>query len=132
MLCKETGVHAMMPNQTSPDFVRDKKGSNGGEEVASLMMGEGVFLQFTIDVIVEPDEGGFHAFCPALKGLHVGGSTEKEAIQNAGDGAILYLKSLIRHGEPIPVGVTKEVVPTVRRTHEGMHAHTERLALSLT
>ena len=62
-------------------------------------------LEFTVLIAVEPDDNGFHAFCPDLKGLHVEGPTEEEALQNAADCAILYLESLIRHGEPIPIGV---------------------------
>lgn len=96
------------------------------------MMRDDVVIEFTVQIFIEPDEDGFHAFCPALKGLHVGGRTEEEAIQNAGDAAIIYLKSLIRHGEPIPVGVTTEVVTTGKPTHVGRHVHTETLALSLT
>jgi len=90
-------------------------------------------VRFSVDIIVEPDDDGFHAFCPALKGLHVGGKTEQEALKNATDGAILYLESLIRHDEPIPVGVTVERVSSGgQETHKGTHTHTESLALSLT
>lgn len=96
------------------------------------MMSNEEIIRFTIDITVEPDEDEFHAFCPALKGLHVSGRTEKEAIQNAADAAIIYLKSLIKHGDPIPVGVTTELAPTIRQTHAGRHAHTKSLALSLT
>ena len=64
-------------------------------------------IEFKIDIIVEPDESGFHAYCPALKGLHVGGDTKEEALQNARDAAVAYLESLIKHGEPIPVGVAR-------------------------
>ena len=96
------------------------------------MMRDDVVIKFTIDILIEPDEEGFHAFCPALKGLHVGGRTEKEAIQNATDAAILYLESLIKHGDPIPVCMTEEVLPTARQTHAGRHAHRESFALSLT
>src|ERR1700687_5542876 len=38
-----------------------------------------------IEILIEPDEGGLHAYCPALKGLHVGGNTVEEALQNACD-----------------------------------------------
>jgi len=89
-------------------------------------------IQFAINIIVEPDEDGFHAFCPALKGLHVGGDTEAEAIRNATDAAIIYLESLIKHGDPIPVGVTREFIAPAQQTHAGRHAHTKKLALSLT
>jgi predicted RNase H-like HicB family nuclease len=60
-------------------------------------------LEFKVDIVVEPDGEEFHAYCPALKGLHVGGETEAEALQNATDAAILYIESMIRHSEAIPL-----------------------------
>ena len=90
-------------------------------------------VRFSVNIVVEPDDDGFHAFCPALKGLHVGGQTEQEALKNAVDGALLYLESLIRHGDPIPVGVAVDHVLTGRQAnHQGVHAHRRSLALSLT
>ncbi len=93
------------------------------------MRGTGHVVQFSVDVVVEPDDGEFHAYCPALKGLHVGGETEEEALKNAMDAVELYLKSLIKHGDPIPVGVATETVaaPTAQRAHAH---HTQRLAVS--
>ncbi len=72
------------------------------------MSGSKQTIEFKIDIIIEPDESGFHAYCPALKGLHVGGDTKEEALKNAKDAAIAYLESLIKHGEPIPVGIAKQ------------------------
>jgi len=37
--------------------------------------------------------------------LHVSGDTEEQAVRNAKDAAIAYLESLIKHGEPIPIGI---------------------------
>ena len=62
-------------------------------------------ISFKICVVVEPDGDQFHAYCPALTGLHTCGDTEEEALDNARDAAIAYLHSLIKHGDPIPVGV---------------------------
>ena len=67
------------------------------------------FLEFKVMIIVEPDGEGFHAFCPSLKGLHVDGKTKEEALHNAAKTAILYLESLIRHGDPIPIGIDIDV-----------------------
>jgi predicted RNase H-like HicB family nuclease len=92
--------------------------------------GDAVKLRFTVDIVVEPDEDQFHAYAPALKGLHVGGRTEKEAIKNAIDATELYLQSLIRHGDPIPLGIRQEEI-RADSGHEGVHAHTESLALTL-
>jgi len=58
---------------------------------------------FRLRAVLEPDEGGFHAFCPGLPGCHTWGSTEEEALANLREAASLYLESLIAHGEPIPV-----------------------------
>lgn len=71
-----------------------------------------------ITIVVEKDEPGFHAWCPALKGLHTAGETVEEAISNAREAVLLYLESLVRHGEPIPVGTDlsierKEPLPPV-------------------
>jgi predicted RNase H-like HicB family nuclease len=55
-------------------------------------------------VILEPEEGGgYHAFCPALKGLHTYGATMDEAIANAREAIELYLEDLKASGEPVPV-----------------------------
>jgi predicted RNase H-like HicB family nuclease len=78
-----------------------------------------VSLEFRVSIVVEPDGENFHAFCPALKGLHVSGNTEEEATRNAGDAAAIYLESLIRHKDPIPVGIVMkeqiEEIPSDRR-----------------
>jgi predicted RNase H-like HicB family nuclease len=58
--------------------------------------------------IVEPDDGNFYAHCPELKGLHVDGRTEQEALQAAFDAASAYLMSLIARDQPIPIGVVEE------------------------
>ncbi|MDO8672010.1 MAG: type II toxin-antitoxin system HicB family antitoxin [Dehalococcoidia bacterium] len=64
-------------------------------------------LKFEVEVVVEPDEDGFHACCPALKGLHVDGDTKEEALRNAQDAVLAYLDSLIKHGDAIPLGIIK-------------------------
>ena len=61
-------------------------------------------LKISISVVVEQDEGAFHAYAPALKGLHVDGATEKEALKNAVAAVQCYLESLVSHGDPLPVG----------------------------
>jgi predicted RNase H-like HicB family nuclease len=61
-------------------------------------------LRLTLDVVIEKDGKSFHAFCPGLKGLHVDGRTEDEALQNAEHAANSYIASLIRQGDPLPIG----------------------------
>ena len=90
-------------------------------------------LEFRVQVIIELDGTEFHAYCPALKGLHTSGNTEKEALDNAKDAAIAYIKSLIKHGDPIPIGAMiqkgiKEKVPLLK---DHVRRHTEDVVLTL-
>jgi predicted RNase H-like HicB family nuclease len=62
-------------------------------------------LRVRVGIVVEQDDEQFHAFCPGLKGLHVGGATEEEALQNAKDAVYAYLCSLMKHNDPIPLGI---------------------------
>ncbi len=61
-------------------------------------------LQLQIAVAVEEDGDRFHAFCPALKGLHVDGTSKRETLENARTAIEVYLDSLALHGDPLPVG----------------------------
>jgi len=62
-------------------------------------------IEFQVRIVIEPDGDSFHAYCPALKGLHTCGDTEEEAVSNAEYATRAYLRSLIEHGDPIPVGI---------------------------
>ena len=81
-------------------------------------------LLLEISVVITPDEVGFHAYAPALKGLHVDGATQKEALNNVVEAVGVYLTSLVSHGDPLPIGpnlkVHEEVVPEVP---EGAYLH---------
>lgn len=57
-------------------------------------------LKFRITVVVEPDEGRFHASAPALKGLHADGASEGEAVRNLAEVLPAYITSLAKHGDP--------------------------------
>jgi predicted RNase H-like HicB family nuclease len=88
-------------------------------------------IGFRIEIIVEPDEQSYHAYCPALKGLHTCGNTEKEALQNAKDAAAAYLRSLLIHGDPIPVGITiSEETKTLVRSTKISVRHMEDLEVA--
>jgi len=58
------------------------------------------YYNFTA-IIKKEDEGGFHAFCPALSGCHTQGETFEETVNNIEDAIKLYLESLIAHNEPL-------------------------------
>lgn len=66
-------------------------------------------ITFLVPVFIEPDNNEFYVYSPALKGLHTRGDTEKEALDNAKNAIVAYLMSLIKHGDPIPLGIQ---VPT--------------------
>jgi predicted RNase H-like HicB family nuclease len=62
-------------------------------------------------VCIEHDEDGiFIATCPALPGCVSEGSTRAEATENAKEAIEGYLRSLHRHNEPIPPGISEEIV----------------------
>ena len=61
-------------------------------------------LKVSIAVEVERDGDSFYAHCPGLKGLHVDGATEEEAVQNVVEAASLYVDSILRHNDPLPIG----------------------------
>lgn len=62
-------------------------------------------------VVFEQDEDGvFVATCPALPGCISQGTTRSEAQANIREAIAGYLKSLKKHGEPIPPGIEEEVV----------------------
>lgn len=55
-------------------------------------------------VIIEREQdGGFHAFCPALPGCHTQGESLEETLINIREAIQVYLESLKAHNEPVPV-----------------------------
>ena len=58
-------------------------------------------VRYTV-IFEREDDGGYHAFCPALKGCHSQGDTLAEAQRNIEEAIAAYLESLKAHGEPIP------------------------------
>jgi predicted RNase H-like HicB family nuclease len=62
-------------------------------------------------ITVEPDEDGvFVAECPALPGCVSQGKTRDEAMANIRDAIQGYLASLKQHGEPVPRGISEEII----------------------
>ena len=58
-------------------------------------------------VMIEPDEDGvFVAECPTLPGCVSQGTTRNEAMANIRDAIQGYLRSLEKHGDPIPGPIT--------------------------
>ncbi|MDZ7669279.1 MAG: type II toxin-antitoxin system HicB family antitoxin [Gammaproteobacteria bacterium] len=67
-------------------------------------------IKLRLRILVEADDNGFHAYCPELQGIHVHGGTEAEAVEHAKVAANLYIQSLIKHDDPIPLGVVEQDV----------------------
>jgi antitoxin HicB len=62
-------------------------------------------------VYLEQDEDGvFVATCPALPGCVSQGRTRAEATGNVREAIEGYIKSLRKHGEPVPPGILEEIV----------------------
>ena len=62
-------------------------------------------------VNLEPDEDGvFVATCPALPGCISQGPTRAEATGNIREAIEGYLKSLRKHGDPLPPSILEEVI----------------------
>lgn len=62
-------------------------------------------------VLIEQDEDGqFIAECPALPGCISQGQSREEALANIKDAISGYLESLRKHGDPIPLPITEEIV----------------------
>jgi antitoxin HicB len=62
-------------------------------------------------VLIEPDEDGVYvAECPTLPGCISQGKTREEAVANIKDAIAGYLASLEKHGDPVPLPITEEIV----------------------
>jgi predicted RNase H-like HicB family nuclease len=89
-------------------------------------------LRFGVIIIVDKDIPGYHAYAPSLKGLHMGGDTEKEARENAKEAAALYLKSLLKHGDPIPIDILdRESVEKTAASKKHISSRVEEIKVKL-
>ena len=70
-------------------------------------------MSYTYRIILEPDEGGYHAFVPSLPGCHTWGKTIAEARKMVRDAIDVYLRSLIADGETIPKDSGMELFETI-------------------
>ncbi len=59
--------------------------------------------EYNYTVIIEREEdGGYHAFCPALRGCHSQGDTYEATVLNITEAIQLYIESLKARSESIP------------------------------
>ena len=66
---------------------------------------------YAFKVVVEPDDGGFHAYCPALRrfGAVTQGSTESEALKNINEVVQMVVDELQEDGIPLPNASSDEI-----------------------
>ena len=59
---------------------------------------------YTFKVVVEPDEGGYHAYCPALRhyGAVTQGTTEEDALKNINEVVKMIVDELVEEGAELP------------------------------
>jgi predicted RNase H-like HicB family nuclease len=55
----------------------------------------------TFEILMEDDEGGFHVWCPALKGCHSFGQTHEQALANIREAIEGWLEGAAELGIPI-------------------------------
>ncbi len=79
-------------------------------------------MTFTNRIILESDEGGYHAYFPALPGCHTWGKTLNEARSMARDAIDVYLRSLVADGEEIPEDTGFELFETVAAPKQSKRA----------
>ena len=81
-------------------------------------------IEYVFEVVIEPDEDRYHAYCPSLKGCRTWGRTEEEAYKNIQEAIELYLEALIDEGDPIPgIGVLKniqDIIPVIKVREEAV------------
>ena len=70
---------------------------------------------YIFKVVVEPDDGKWSAYCPALlpQGASTWGNTEAEALQHIHEVVQMIVQELIEDGEPIPQDVLVSPEPLV-------------------
>lgn len=68
-------------------------------------------MRYTV-ILESEEEGGFHIWCPALKGCHSQGDTKEEALDNIQEAIAACLESLRDAGSPrTPRSRRKSAVP---------------------
>ena len=65
---------------------------------------EKISMKTSVTVVIEPDGEQFHAFCPALPGIHSNAPTAEEARDRTIPAIKRYLDFLDEQGGPHPVG----------------------------
>ena len=56
--------------------------------------------KYTFPVVIEKDDDGYFASCPALQGCYSYGDTYEEVLENIKDAIKLHLEDIEESGEP--------------------------------
>lgn len=66
---------------------------------------------YAFRVVIEPDDGRWHAYCPALvnKGAATWGDTQEEALKHIQEVVAMVVEELVKDGEPLPQEPPQEV-----------------------
>jgi len=59
------------------------------------------YYDYTV-ILEKQNDGGYHAFCPILKGCHSQGDTYAATLENIKEAIELYLESLLADHQPLP------------------------------
>ncbi len=88
-------------------------------------------LRFKVPILVKKDASGYHAFSPALKGMHVDGATKEEALKIGINAAKLHLTTMIEYGDPIPLSlINNEEVSQVYLLEKSATYHIEDILVN--
>ena len=70
---------------------------------------------YSFEVVVEPDDDRWHAYCPALedRGASTWGRTREEALKHIDELVQMVVDSMSQHGERPPEESTDDVQVTV-------------------
>ena len=89
-------------------------------------------LIFRVPIIVEFDTVNYHSYSPALKGLHMDGDSEKEALENARKTAKDFLEIMIRDSIPIPLSIlTREEAKRLPASKQKEGYYEEEIVINL-
>ena len=82
-------------------------------------------------MFVEPDGNAFYAYCPELEGVHIDGKTEEDAVKNCLTAIEAYLRTLVAHGDPIPLGcMDDEKIHTLMQHKPAPQPHIRELSIA--
>ena len=85
----------------------------------SINRSQSLMKTYSFKVVVEPDEGGYHAYCPALRryGAVTQGTTAEDALKNINEVVQMIVDELLEDGVELPTPSGDDV-----EVFEGMRA----------